>query len=211
MHRHTLPIPFLPLSLLRYLKPQSNPTPQSLAVSANKPHLVQYLLSKGSSPNANLRGETHTPLELACVVSADQEIVSLLLAHGSIVRGRSAAYLAAKTGRVDILETLLSPTTTTNNANASGSGNDTINLLNSLPSNDDVYDNARAQRDWGTPLHGAVGANQVAVVRWLLSRGADPAVRNYVGLTPKELADEKGFEECSKILSSSGGGEGDGL
>lgn len=164
----------------------------SLAVGANKAPLVHYLLSKGASPNANLRGETYSALELASVVNADLEMTTHLISHGSIIQGRSALLFAARAGRVDVLEKLLA-----------SSGN--ADVMNALPSND-VYDNARERRDWGTPLHGAVGKNQVAVVRWLLGKGADPAVRNHVGLTPKELADEKGYEECSDLLSY--GGEG---
>ncbi|KAI0856554.1 ankyrin [Xylaria cubensis] len=155
-----------------------------MAVGASKAPLVQFLLDHGADPNANLRGETYTPLELSAVVDADLEIMALLLKHGAVFRGRSVMLLAACAGRVDMLDMLVS-------AGAS---------VDALPDNEDVYDNARARDDWGTPLHGAAGNNQARTVEWLLSKGASIGIKNYVGLTPKEVADKKGHSECKNLL-----------
>ncbi|KAI1277757.1 ankyrin [Xylaria sp. FL0933] len=155
-----------------------------IAVGANKAPLVWFLLDHSANPNANLRGDTHTPLELAAVVKADLEIIDLLLTHGAIFQGRSVMLLAAYNGRVDMLDMLVS-------AGAN---------VDAILDNEDVYDNAREREDWGTPLHGAAGNNQAKAVEWLLSRGASTGIKNHVGLTPKQLADKRGHIECGNLL-----------
>jgi ankyrin repeat protein len=155
-----------------------------MAVGANKTPLVRWLLEHGADPNANLRGETHTPLELSAVVKADLEIMNMLLEHGAKFQGRSVMLLAAAAGRIDMLDKLVS-------AGAS---------VDALPDNEDVYDNARDRDDWGTPLHGAASNNQVETVKWLLNKGASKTVKNHVRLTPKEVADKRSHLECENLL-----------
>ncbi|KAI1169783.1 ankyrin [Nemania sp. FL0916] len=157
-----------------------------MAVSSNKPPLTSFLLSHGASPNANLRGETYSPLELCALptVHSDISIVSTLLNHGAVFHGRSAMLLAACSGRIDMLQALTSQ------------GAD----VDALPDNEDVYENAKERDDWGAPLHGAAGNGQVEVVKWLLGRGARKDVRNYRGLVPREVAERKGYGECAELL-----------
>ncbi|KAI1475635.1 ankyrin [Daldinia eschscholtzii] len=157
----------------------------SLAAGSDKLPLVEYLLNHGADPNANLRGETYSALELAIITNASLSIVSMLIDRGAAVKQRSAALFAARGGRLDVLKHLI----------ASGAG------VDSLPDNEDVYDNAREQDDWGTPLHGAAGNGKVDCVSWLLETGASRDVQNHNGLTPKQVAEKRGHTECVVLLN----------
>ncbi|KAI4859378.1 ankyrin [Hypoxylon rubiginosum] len=156
----------------------------SMAVSADKLPAVRFHLDHGADPNANLRGETYSALELAPIANVGLEIVSLLLRHGAVAKGRSAMLFAAQKGRVDMMDMFL----------------DAGVSVDEVPDNDDVYDNARAQVDWGTPLHGAAGNGQSEAVMWLLRKGASRDVKNSIGLTPKEVARQKGYSDCERLL-----------
>ncbi|KAI8961927.1 ankyrin [Daldinia sp. FL1419] len=158
------------------------------AVTSDKLPLVEHLLNRGADPNANLRGETYSTLELAVISNASLSIVSLLIDRGAVVKQRSAALFAARDGRLDVLKHLI----------ASGAG------IDSIPDNEDVYDNAREQDDWGTPLHGAAGNGQADCVAWLVRSGASRDVKNHVGLTPREVAEKKGHERCVRLIDNNG-------
>lgn len=162
-------------------------TDVSMAVGAGKLPAARFHLDHGADPNANLRGETYSALELALATDAGLDMVSLLLGRGAAVKGRSAMLMAAQKGRVDVMKLFLE-------AGASADG---------MPDNEDVYDNARQQADWGTPLHGAAGNGQSEAITWLLRKGASKDVRNFVGLTPRELAKQRGYSECERLLGSS--------
>ncbi|KAK6949193.1 hypothetical protein Daesc_009267 [Daldinia eschscholtzii] len=157
----------------------------SLAVGSDKLPLVEYLLNHGADPNANLRGETYSALELAIITNASLSIISMLIDRGAAVKQRSAALFAAQGGRLDVLKHLI----------ASGAG------VDSLPDNEDVYDNAREQDDWGTPLHGAAGNRQVDCVSWLLEAGASRDIKNHNGLTPRQVAEKRGHTECVELFN----------
>ncbi|KAK8029872.1 hypothetical protein PG993_011163 [Apiospora rasikravindrae] len=159
----------------------------SLAVSANKLPLVEYLLDHGADPNRNLRGDTHSALELAAVANAQLGIFSALVDHGAVVQGRSVMLLAARAGRVDVLKHL--------HEKLDGSS-----LIDIVPDNDNVDENARKQTDFGTPLHGAAGNGQIETVEWLLKQGASSDIKNDSELTPKEVAIKEGHVECKKLL-----------
>ncbi|KAI3316707.1 ankyrin repeat-containing domain protein [Xylariaceae sp. AK1471] len=141
-----------------------------MAVGASKAPLVQFLLESSADPNANLRGKTYSPRELAAVVNAELDVMfALARCH---FRGRGAMLVAAHDGRVDMLYQLAASSASVSEA----------------PDNEDVYDNARQQVDWGTLICSVAGNNQVDTIKWL-SKGAIPATKNYVGLTTKEVAD----------------------
>ncbi|KAK7959639.1 uncharacterized protein PG986_004493 [Apiospora aurea] len=159
----------------------------SLAVGANKLPLVKYLLDHGADPNRNLRGDTYSALELAAVVDAQLGIFTALVDHGAEVQDRSVMLIAARTGRVDVLEHIHRKV-------------DDPLLIDAVPDNVDVYDNARKKTDFGTPLHGAAGNGQTETVEWLLKQGASSDIKNDSGLTPKEVAAKGGHVKCEKLL-----------
>jgi hypothetical protein len=66
--------------------------------------LIQFLVEKGADTNADLRREICSLLELTAVVNADpDDLMSLLLEHSAAPRRRELL-LAARAGRVDMLE-----------------------------------------------------------------------------------------------------------
>ncbi|KAI0853420.1 ankyrin [Daldinia vernicosa] len=162
------------------------------AVGSDKLPLVEYLLNHGADPNANLYRDTYSALELAVTSNASLSIVSLLIDRGAAVEQCSAALLAARGGRLDVLKHLIS----------SGAG------IDSIPDNEDVYDNAREQDDWGAPLHGAAGNGQADCVIWLLQAGASRDIKNHNGLTPREVAEKRGHARCVRILDQNGREDG---
>jgi ankyrin repeat protein len=59
--------------------------------------------------------------------------------------------------------------------------------------------NARQQKGW-TALHSAAQHGDQAMVELLLKYGANPNARDEHGLTPDEIADEKGHTEIAERL-----------
>ncbi|KAI1657685.1 ankyrin [Daldinia decipiens] len=158
------------------------------AVRCDKLPLVEFLLNRGADPNANLCEDFYSTLESAIVSNASLSIISLLIDRGAVVKQRSAALLAARGGRLDVLKHLIS----------SGAG------VDSIPDNEDVYDDAREQDDWGTPLHGASGNGKADCVAWLLQAGASRDIKNHNGLTPREAAEKRGHARCVTLIDRNG-------
>lgn len=126
-------------------------------------------------------------LELACG-AGDAALAALLLAHGA-ARSPRALLAAAGAGRVDVLQMLLD-----------GDGGADVNTH--------PYDQSTLPMDardegWGSALHCAVKGGHVDAVRFLRGRGADPAYRNPVGVTPRELARKQGRDDIAALLESS--------
>ncbi|KAK6858395.1 ankyrin repeat protein [Apiospora arundinis] len=165
-----------------------------MAVGPDGLPLVEFLLDHGADPNRNLWGMTHSPLELAAVADVQLGIFSALLNHGAEVQNRSVLLNAASKGRIDMLELILLR-----------AGENAAALVNALPENEEVYENAYTRLDWGTPLHGAAANGQLETVAWLLRQGACPNIKNYLGFTPKEVAAKLGHSECEKLLESAAG------
>ncbi|KAK7964102.1 hypothetical protein PG996_008206 [Apiospora saccharicola] len=159
--------------------------PNSFAVGRNKLPLVEYLVDHGADPNFNLRGVADSALECATAGNAQLGILTALLDHGAAVQGRRAMLIAARAGRIRVLEHLI------REGNAS---------IDAVPDNMDVFGNDRQRIDWGTPLHGAAGNGQTMTVEWLLKQGASRDIKNHVGQTPEEVASKKGYLECEKLL-----------
>ena len=154
-----------------------------LAIGPSNLPLVTYLLNNGANPNANRRGHTNSPLEIAAI-SANPEIVQLLLKHDAEIYNRSALHEAASYGRLQICHILIE------------AGDD----VNVIPDNEDLFENATERDDWGTPLHGAAGNGHVECVYFLLEKSARKDIRNPNGLTPGEVARRRGHTECAALL-----------
>ena len=56
-------------------------------------------------------------------------------------------------------------------------------------------------------LHAAVRPGHMEMVRWLLTRGADPNTPNFEGKSPLHMAIAGGHEKIAQLLSDSGGTE----
>lgn len=52
----------------------------------------------------------------------------------------------------------------------------------------------------GTPLHSAAGSGHLDMVELLLQRGADPLIKNSMGLLPIEVAEYHGRSAVTALL-----------
>ncbi len=146
-----------------------------VAVGANKSFLVQWLLERGADPNANLCSETYTALEKGAM-TASQEVLELLIAHGAKLANRRVLHFAASRDRRDIVELFL----------------DKGASINGVPDNEDIapYE----------ALHSAVGAGAMGGVQLLLERGADKSIKDSRGMTARELALSRRRKRCAQFL-----------
>jgi len=65
---------------------------------------------------------------------------------------------------------------------------------------------SKSARILSTPLHRAVGANQVEAVKWLLAKHADVSLTNKIGNTPLHCAAYNGNVEITELLLRAGAG-----
>lgn len=154
----------------------------SLAVGSDKVSLVRWLLAHGADPNANLRGETYTALELGAI-HASTETLGLLIRHGAQVQNTSALKLAAYYGRLDVVEFLL----------------DHGAAIDEIPDNDHIYD-AEREKGLGNALHTAAREGKDGVVMLLLKRGANRDVKDSLGKSALELAESSGHSSIVSMI-----------
>ena len=151
-------------------------TPLHRAVEKGMKELTAMLLRMGARPNArSATGET--PLHLAAL-NADPIFTELLLAAGADPKvhndhGESALHWAALTGNPETVRRLLA---------IKG-----------------VDVNQRDQKG-NLPLHGAADGGHDVVVKLLLPRTSEPRSKNASGLTPGDLARERGYLDLAKVL-----------
>lgn len=173
------------LTFLHQIRPKittNHPPLYSCAVGEDKLPHVEYLLTHGANPNANLRGDLYTALEIGAMF-ASPAVLNLLLTHGAILEHRSALNKAAYVGRLDNINLLL----------------DKGAAINAIPDNENIPDLV-GQNGIGTALHDAAEADKADVVRLLLERGADRLVKDTAGHTAREVAVKKGHDECARLL-----------
>ena len=168
--------------LLRYILSANALYLVSCAVGEDKLTHVEYLLRHGANPNANLRGDLYTALEIGAMF-ASLTVLELLLTHGAMHKHRSVLNKAASNGRFDVVKFLL----------------DKGVAIDAIPDNEEISDNFR-RHGVGTALHDAAEAGKADVVRLLLERGADKEIKNTAGQTAREVAIKRGHDECARLL-----------
>lgn len=151
-------------------------------MGSDKVSLAQWHLAHGADPNANLRGETYTALELGAI-HASTETLALLLQHGARLQNTSALTLAASYGRVNVVAFLL----------------DHGAVIDEIPDNDHIYE-AEREKGLGNALHTAATVGKDEVVALLLERGADPEVKDSLGKSALELAESHGHSSIVAML-----------
>ena len=151
-------------------------TPLHRSVEKGMKELTAMLLRMGARPNArSVTGET--PLHLAAL-HPDPLFTQLLLAAGADVKvrnehGESAIHWAALSGNPDTVRMLLS-----------AKGADA---------------NVRDQKG-NLALHGAADGGHDGVVKLLLPRTSEPRSKNGQGLTPADIARDRGYGDLAKLL-----------
>ena len=148
--------------------------------------LTFWFLSHGADPNATC-GLDITPLSIA-VRDASFEVIRILFDHGGSIKHGQLLHFAAIRGLPDRL-----------------------NVLNYLidkgaPVNGIMFENYRDSYEQeylsglGTPLHSAAVKGYLDIVDQLLSRGADPSIRNSWGKLAVDEAEYYGWREVTDRL-----------
>ena len=138
----------------------------------SQPDLVSLFLAHGADPNTPSAYGVH-PLDIAAL-RAPLESVKRLHSPGASVGPGSRALNVAAQGevpdRISIMEYLLEH------------GADINGIAEDFPGPSEARESGRK----GTPLHAAAKWGNEVAKEWLLKHGADPEVKNELGLTPEE-------------------------
>lgn len=148
--------------------------------------LTLWFLSNGADPNATC-GLDITPLSIA-VRDAPFETIRILFDHGgSIEHGQllQSAAIRDLPDRVDVLSYLLDK----------GAPIDSVMYENSP----DSYEQERFS-GLGSALHSAAATGRLDMVNLLLSRGADPSIKNSRGKLAIEEAEYHGWSAVAARL-----------
>jgi len=219
------------LLLARGADPQlaahSGATPLSAAVSMRHAEVVDRLIAAGVSLEQRLPGDL-TVLMVACALGLPDMAARLLAAgadvHATDAQGRTALHCAAMFGftarerarLVALLDTLLlagaeadlpaagaTPLLLVLGARAEpGSAADEDVLMAGLDQllDHDAQLDVQDPRGFG-PLHLAALHGLMRVVQKLLRAGADPALRDTLNRTPREIAVMRGFVDIAAELA----------
>jgi hypothetical protein len=155
-------------------------TPLMSAAQYGRDVVVEYLLDRGA--DMGLRGglRWYSAQHWACV-NDHSSTMALLLDRGAVLEAQESSLLmvAARFGAVDCVARL----------RARGGGDFDVDKIDSDPHR-------------FTALHHAARAGHVAVVRLLLTAGADIAKGDWGGYTPLDAARLEGHEDCISLLET---------
>lgn len=118
------------------------------------------------------------------------EVIEIMIQHGGRVHPSNALPSAAKTSlpnRTDVLAYLLDHGTS-------------VNVLE-FEYDQDLF-SLHWMRAFGTALHHAAKRGNDELVKFLLGRGADPSLKDSVGKTALEYAEEKGLSTTIALLEN---------
>lgn len=172
----------------KYLEMGGSPLVSSC--EAGNVELASFLLDHGADPNNGYFLGDYEALVWAIVGShASLEMVELLLARGTVVKGTGALIAAAEHGNVGAVNVLLEH---------EGKNGDL-----DLEETEDygAYDHRKLD-DRGTALYGAAADGYSEIVDILLQNGADPGFRDRRGRSVADVAGEKGHTDVARKLSS---------
>ena len=151
--------------------------------------LVTWFLGHGADPGLRCKGADITPLSWA-VQSAPLSTVKLLLQHeGAIHNGQLLHFASTRQlpDRVEVVAFLLD-----------SGASESINNVMYQDKPDDYLMNMYT--DIGTPLHLAAKCGFLDLVKFLLSKGADPLVRDPRGKIALDRAQYAGHTDIVNFL-----------
>lgn len=154
------------------LKDAGGHTPMFHAVNSGNFDLLQYLLQIGADVNIS------SELELTTIhVAQTKQIVDILLSHGADLEGKDGE------GNTPLMDT---------------SGNGHLSAVRGLCLQGANINHQGLQGY--TALHFAVEYERADVVKYLLSRGVDIALRNSANTTAEEIAENEMHAEILEIF-----------
>jgi len=188
-----------------------------LAAQRGDAALVGKLVDAGADVNARNPNDG-TPLMYGAA-GGSAGVVSRLLEAGADVDARAKLgwtplLVAAAKGRTEAAGALLAGGADPNARDVygwtplmralSGAYRETAEVFLVLPGVDlDVQ-----EESGNTALHLAAAAGDLTAIRALLARGASPAIRNHLEMTPLDVALSRGREDAAGLLSGAGAGNG---
>lgn len=137
----------------------------------DNPDFCRWLIDHGAGVNYRQGADLMMPLEIACTMDADPELIRYLLRKGATGRGNKPLCLAARAGHIEALRVLFSE-----------GGDMDINA------ECDPSDRLYVEKSSGTALHSAAAYGKVDSLNFLLSKGARKDIRNGAGMMPKNSA-----------------------
>ena len=160
------------------------------AVETDNEDLIHWFLVHGADPNAYGRNHAKTPLTYAAH-RASLNTVKMLFEYGGDARRGSllhAVVRGKKPGRLAILDYLLSK----------GAPIDGL----------EYEEKQRAFQVWsrrglGTPLHAAVKVESKVMIAALLGNGANRCIKDTLGRTPLDLAEDWELASILDLLNDS--------
>ncbi|MCJ1393752.1 hypothetical protein MMC18_006628 [Xylographa bjoerkii] len=165
----------------------SEPPPLSEAVETDDEEVIRWFLVHGADTNAYGRDHARTPLTYAAQ-RASLNTVMILFEYGGDARIGSPLHSVirgTKPGRLAIFEYLLEK----------GAPIDGL----------EYEEHHRLFQVWrcrglGTPLHAAVKVESEIMIAALLGKGADRTIKDTLGRTPFDLAEEWGLARIAEFL-----------
>ncbi|KAL9594939.1 MAG: hypothetical protein Q9219_006745 [cf. Caloplaca sp. 3 TL-2023] len=155
--------------------------PPALSLAVTDTKLMMWFLSHGANPDATC-GIDVTPLSIA-VRHASFDNIRVLFDHGGSIKHGQLLHFAVNRDlpdRLDVLEYLLNKGARINDV-----------MFENSPSS---YEQERLS-GLGTPLNSAAKIGRLDVVDFLLSRGADPLIKDSYGKLPIDKAKYYGWSD----------------
>ena len=144
---------------------------------------ARLCLSHGVDPNMNSVDRRMSILaSVAEFERGSVEMAALLIEHGAKVNGSCAIVMAAEEGKLDMVGLLLEK----------GAGIDEVGIEHPM--------DPRYIEDVGSALHRAVVGGHSDIVKFLLEKGANMDLKDGLGRTALELAEESGNHRILEML-----------
>ena len=195
-------------------KARDGATPLHYASTAT---VAETLLKSGASLKAKANNG-YLPIHWACWSPlGTSEAVAFYIkkgvspnVHTENDRSETPLHLAALTGKIDTVKTLIAEGANVNEPNSFGAGplfearhsKTSVQIATVLVASGAKV-KARAN-DGDTPLHYMADDSETDVAKFLLDKGADPNAKNDEGETPLHITSKRGYAQMADVLIKNG-------